>query len=94
MPPSNTTTGVTTNAPLNDFIGKFETQIITPIVTLLVLAAFALFVWGVVEYIRNAANPEARATGQQHIVWGLVGLTIIFGAGAIMSILTNIASTF
>jgi TRAP-type C4-dicarboxylate transport system permease small subunit len=80
----------TTNAPLDAFLTKVNAQIIVPFVTLLVLAAFTIFIWGVVEYIRNADNDEKRSLGTQHIVWGLVGLTIIFGANAIIAILKAI----
>jgi uncharacterized membrane protein YidH (DUF202 family) len=81
----NTSAG--TNSTLNSFISAVQTQILTPLVSLLVLAAFVLFIFGVVEYIRNAANEEKRKQGQQHIIWGIVGLVIIFGAGAIITIL-------
>jgi uncharacterized membrane protein YidH (DUF202 family) len=84
----NTSAG--TNSTLNSFISAVQTQILTPLVSLLVLAAFVLFIFGVVEYIRNAANEEKRKQGQQHIIWGIVGLVIIFGAGAIITILKNI----
>jgi hypothetical protein len=77
----------TTNAPLDNFIGALETQIIVPLVTVIALAAFVLFIWGVVEYVRNADNDEARKTGTQHIMYGLIGLVIIFGANAIIAII-------
>lgn len=64
-------------------------NIIAPIVDLLALAAFILFVWGVVNFIRSAEDSEKRAIGQQHMVWGIIGLVIIFGAQAIMAIITN-----
>jgi uncharacterized membrane protein YidH (DUF202 family) len=82
----------TSNSVLNGFISKIEAQIVTPLVTLLALAAFVLFVWGVIEYVRNAANDEKRKTGQQHILWGIIGLTIIFGATAIVTLLQNIVN--
>jgi protein-S-isoprenylcysteine O-methyltransferase Ste14 len=85
-----TTTSGATNATFNAFIGQVESQILVPIITLLAFAAFVLFVWGVIEYIRNADNDEARKTGQQHILWGLIGLVIIFGATAIVNIIGNI----
>lgn len=77
---------------LNTFIGKVETQIINPAIELLGLAAFVLFVWGVVQYIRNSANEEKRVQGQQHIIWGIVGMVVIFGAFAIVNIMKNIVS--
>ncbi len=68
------------------FLGKVEIAIINPIITLLVLGAFVVFVWGVIEFIAGAGNDEKRLTGQKHIIWGLVGLVIIFGAKAIIAI--------
>lgn len=75
----------------NEFLRKVEGAIIDPIITLIALAAFVVFVWGVVDFIRGAGNDEKRAIGQQHMIWGLIGLAIIFGARAIIAIL---ASTF
>jgi predicted permease len=81
------------NAPLNDFIAKVGAQLITPTITLLALIAFLVFVWGVVEYVRNAGEEEARKKGQLHILWGVVGLAIIFGANAIVHLLSGVAAS-
>ena len=69
------------------FFGKVKTEILNPIITLIGLAAFVLFVWGVVEFIRNADDPEARKKGQQHMLWGIIGFVIIFGTESIIAIL-------
>lgn len=71
------------------FLGKVEAAILTPILTLLALGAFVLFIWGVVQLIANAADEEKRKTGQMHMLWGIVGLVIIFGANAIIAILKS-----
>jgi hypothetical protein len=65
------------------------TNIVMPLIELLSLAAFVVFVWGVVEFIRGADDAEQRATGQMHIMWGIVGLVIIFGASTLITILKN-----
>ena len=80
----------TNNAALNTFLQHLTTLIITPIVTLLGLAAFTVFVWGVVEYVRGADDAEARKKGQEHIFWGLIGLMIMFGTTAIITVLNSI----
>ncbi len=75
--------------PLKGFLVKVENAIINPLITLIALAAFVVFLWGVVEFIANAGNEEKRATGQQHMLWGFIGLVIIFGAKAIIAIAAN-----
>jgi hypothetical protein len=74
----------------NAFIGRVQEQILDPIITLITLAAFILFAWGLVQFILGADNPEKRSTGQQHMLWGIIGLVIIFGAQVIVRILKNI----
>ncbi len=69
------------------FITKVQDAILTPIITLLSLGAFLIFIWGIVEFIASADNEEKRSTGQQHMIWGIIGLVIIFGANAIVSLI-------
>ncbi len=74
-------------SPFQEFITKVQDAILTPIITLLALGAFVLFVWGVVLFIASSDDEEKRRTGQQHMMWGIIGLVIIFGANAIVSLL-------
>lgn len=74
-----------------DFISRVQVAIINPLITLLALAAFVVFVWGLVEFIRSADNEEKRKTGQRHIIWGIIGLVIIFGAQAILALIGGTA---
>jgi uncharacterized membrane protein YidH (DUF202 family) len=80
----------TGNAPFDAFLAKVEAQIIDPLITVLALAAFILFAYGLLEFIRGADNDEKRKTGQQHMVWGIIGLVIMFGAGTIVAILKKV----
>ena len=89
MPPAVNPT--TPNATLNTFINGVQTQILNPILLILTFAAFVIFIWGVIEYIRNADNDEKRSAGQQHMLWGIIGLLIIFGAQAIVLVLKAVA---
>lgn len=74
--------------PFDTFITKVQDAILTPIITLLSLGAFLVFIWGIVEFIASADNEEKRSTGQQHMIWGIIGLVIIFGANAIVSLIS------
>jgi hypothetical protein len=75
--------------PFHSFLAKVEVALINPIITLLGLAAFALFVFGIVEFVGGAGNEEKRSIGQRHMIWGFIGLTIMFGAKAIIAIMAS-----
>lgn len=77
----------------DSFISSIEKQILSPIITLLALAAFILFAFGVFELIRKGGNEEARRTGRQHVMWGLIGLAILFGASIIVQLITKVANS-
>lgn len=65
---------------LNEFLEKVVVQIVNPIILLLAGAAFVLFIWGVFEFIAHAEDETKRKEGHQAMLWGIVGLVIIFGA--------------
>ncbi|MDB5244815.1 MAG: hypothetical protein JWN18_685 [Parcubacteria group bacterium] len=71
---------------LNAFLDKVVVQIINPIILLLVAAAFIVFLWGVFEFVVNAADETKRSEGRRAIFWGLIGLTIMFGAYGIINL--------
>lgn len=75
------------NSPLDRFIEILLEQIVMPLITLLAVIAFAVFVWGVVQMIMAAGDEEKRTTGQRHILWGIIGLVILFGASGIVAFL-------
>jgi succinate dehydrogenase/fumarate reductase cytochrome b subunit len=80
------------SSPFNTFVGKVESAIINPLITVVALAAFILFIYGVFEFIQGADNDEKRKLGQIHIIWGLIGLTIMFGARTIVAVLTRVVA--
>ena len=69
-----------------DNINKF---IISPLIYLLIGVAIVVFLWGAVEFIASADNPAKRTEGQQHLLWGIVGLVIIFGVYGILGVVKN-----
>jgi len=70
-------------------ISKLITQIVNPVIGIIFVVALAVFIWGIVEFIWNAANEEKRTTGKQHIIWGLVGLLIMATVKGILEIIQN-----
>ena len=51
--------------------------------------ALVYFLWGVAQYVGKGDNEESRSTGAQHMLWGIVGLFIMFGVFGIIHIIMN-----
>ena len=73
----------------SNFLNAVIAQIINPLILLLIAVAFIAFLWGVFEFVMYAGDASKRAEGQQAILWGLIGLVIMFGAYGLI----NIAAT-
>jgi len=80
-------------SPFDSFLVKVENALLNPLITLLSLGAFIVFVWGAVEFVSGAGNEEKREKGKRHLLWGFVGLMILFGAKAIVSLLAASVGT-
>jgi Type IV secretion system pilin len=72
-----------------DFVARFNEAILFPLITLLSGVAFLVFLYGCALYIFNASNDGARAEGKKHIMYGLIGLTVMISAYAILTMAVN-----
>jgi succinate dehydrogenase/fumarate reductase cytochrome b subunit len=60
------------------------------IVTLLYAVAFLFFLFGIMRYFFASTNEEARAKGKQHMMWGVIGLVVLFSVWGLVRILLNV----
>jgi phosphotransferase system glucose/maltose/N-acetylglucosamine-specific IIC component len=67
-------------------IHNFAKVIVNPIIALLFAVALVYFLWGVFQYFLGSSSEEARKTGAQHILWGVVGLMIMISAFGIINL--------
>ncbi|OGF85691.1 hypothetical protein A2Z63_00960 [Candidatus Giovannonibacteria bacterium RIFCSPLOWO2_02_44_8] len=79
---------------IDEVIAIVTTEILQPIVLLLFALATILFFWGVVEFLINRDNEEERDKGKRHMLWGIVGLVIMFSVNGILWVLINFAKNF
>ena len=79
---------------IDEVIAIVTTEILQPIVLLLFALATILFLWGVVEFLINRDNEEERDKGKRHMLWGIVGLVIMFSVNGILWVLINFAKNF
>ncbi len=74
-------------ASVDSFVANVDRLIINPLIIFLFALALAFFLYGVFEFILNQDNDEKKTQGKSHMIWGIIGLTIMFGVWTILNIL-------
>ena len=74
-------------ASVDSFMAKANTLIINPLITFLFALALMYFLYGVFEFIANGTNDEKKTTGKSHMLWGIVGITIMMGVWFILGVI-------
>ena len=82
-------TAYAASSSLNGFIGNVDSMIIKPLIDLLFALAIAFFLYGVFEFLSNQANEEKKTAGKSHMLWGIIGITIMMGVWTILGIVLN-----
>lgn len=76
-------------ASLDSFIGNVNSMIINPLILFLFALAVVYFLYGALEFLMNQENEEKKTTGKSHMLWGVIGITIMMGVWAILGIIIN-----
>lgn len=75
--------------PALAFIHKVNQVIINPIIMLLFAVAVLVFLYGVFLYVKDSDSEDGRATGKQHIIWGIFGMFIMISVFGILNLVMN-----
>jgi hypothetical protein len=70
-------------------VGRFTEFVVDPAILIIVAAGFLLFVWGLVEFLWKMREGGDTAVGKQHMLWGIVGMLIMFSVYGILSIIND-----
>ena len=73
----------------DDFLKNVNSEIVNPLITLLFALAVVYFLYGVFEFISNQENEENKTTGKSHMLWGVIGITIMMGVWAILNLVLS-----
>lgn len=66
---------------------RINEVILNPIIILLFALAGLYFFWGVAQFILNMENEAARSEGKKTMLWGVIGMLIMFGVWQIINII-------
>lgn len=70
-------------------VGKFVTLILNPAIGVVFALATLLFVWGVIEFIKDLNEGKASEEGKRHMLWGVVGMLIMVSVFGIIAFISN-----
>ena len=63
-------------------------KILGIIVPILIALGVVYFIWGVISYVIGT-DEEAKASGRQKIIYGIIGLAVIIGVWGLVGILNK-----
>jgi hypothetical protein len=69
-----------------EFVDNVVEAIINPIIGVIFVVAFVYFLWGLMVFILSAGDSTKVTEGKQHMLWGVVGMTIMVSVFAIIAI--------
>ncbi len=69
-----------------------QEYIFDPILYLLYSLAILVFFWGLFEFMLSlqADKSDNRERGKQHMLWGVIGLTIMLSVSGIIKMIANL----
>ena len=74
---------------VDQFVLKVDKFIINPLILVLFAVAILVFLYGVLEFLLNQSSEEKKTTGKDHMLWGIVGITIMLGVWTILGFVLN-----
>jgi hypothetical protein len=74
---------------IDQLLQKIYTYILNPFIAVLFVVATIYFLIGLIRYFLPEGNEGDRATGQRHMVWGLVGMFLMISVFGIMKLIVN-----
>ncbi len=78
---------------VSSFVSVISTNIINPILELIFASGLLLFLVGVVQFLiaLYQGNNDVKKKGQQHLLWGVLGMFVMLSAVAILHFIGSIA---
>ena len=78
----------------SDNVGRFMSRvtqhIINPLIALLFALALLIFLWGMFSFLtQRDKDSDAANDGKRHMLWGIIGMFIMFAVFGIMNLIVD-----
>lgn len=74
---------------LDDVLFKINKNIINPLIEIAFVIALVVFLYGVMQFLRNPQDKEKREKGRWHMLWGIIGFVIMLSVFGIINLLVR-----
>lgn len=61
--------------------------VLEPLLFVVFGLAFIIFIWGIVEFIRDSESDDGRKKGKANMIWGIIGMLIMVSVFGIINII-------
>lgn len=75
-----------------DLLHRLNQYVLNPLIALLFVVALITFIYGVLEFLQNRDSDKAE-DGKRHILWGLVGMTIMVSVYGILQLIKSLVGS-
>ncbi len=72
---------------INGLIHNINRYLLNPIIIFMFAVALVYFLYGVFQFLVHSDKVDEREKGQQHMIWGIVGMVIMIGVFGILKII-------
>jgi len=69
-----------------ELTGNIVEAIVNPLLAIIFAAALTYFLWGLAMFIMHGENSSKRSEYQQHMLWGVVGMTVMVSVYALIAL--------
>ena len=76
-------------ASVDSVIHSVNELIINPLIVFLFALALVYFLFGVFTFISNQENEEKKTSGKKHMIWGIIGITIMLAVWTLLHIILD-----
>ena len=74
-------------ATISSIINTAKNTILTPLITLLIISATVIFIWGIIKYISAAHDSKKIGEAKNFMLWGIIGLFVIVAMWGLVRII-------
>ena len=69
------------------YINNLYVVIFNPLIMVFFFIAFIYFAFGIIKMLANPGDEQKRSEGKSHILWGIIGMTIMLTVYGIIALI-------